>query len=153
MRACIPPKVAVTIRYLASGATLTDLHYYCRIGISTISKIVRLVWNLLKAEFLPQPREETWQRIANKFDKSTLLLNCLGAIDGKHKRANRFPHSSSMNLNYKGYFSIILMAVVDSDYKFIYVDILACGICISANSIFQINDERSMTYPTTIRSN
>ncbi|CAH2002123.1 unnamed protein product [Acanthoscelides obtectus] len=133
MRACIPPKemVAVTIRYLASGATFTDMHYYYRIGISTISKTVRLVcnslWNLLKDEFLPQPTEETWQRIADNFKKSAQFPNCLGAIDGKHIRVNRFPHSGSMNLNYKGYFSIILMAVVDSDYKFIYVDIGAYG--------------------------
>ncbi|CAH1978729.1 unnamed protein product [Acanthoscelides obtectus] len=133
MRACIPPKemVAVTIRYLASGATFTDMHYYYRIGISTISKTVRLVcnslWNLLKDEFLPQPTEETWQRIADNFKKSAQFPNCLGAIDGKHIRVNRFPHSGSMNLNYKGYFFIILMAVVDSDYKFIYVDIGAYG--------------------------
>lgn len=119
------------LRYLASGSTFTDLHYYFRLGISTISKIVRLMchylWVILKEEFLLQPTKENWQNIANGFKKSTQFPNCLGAVDGKHIRVNRFPHSGSMNLNYNGYFSIVLMAVADSDYKFTYVDIGAYG--------------------------
>jgi hypothetical protein len=46
---------------------------------------------------------------------------------GKHIRVQNFPDSGSMNLNYKNYFSIVLMAIIDSDYKFIYVDIGAYG--------------------------
>ena len=51
----------------------------------------------------------------------------MGAIDGKHIRVTKFPRSGSMNLNYKCYFSIVLMAVANSDYKFTYVDIGAYG--------------------------
>ena len=56
-----------------------------------------------------------------------IFPNCLGAADGKHKRVNKFPRSGSMNLNYKCYFPIVLMAIADSDYKFTYADIGACG--------------------------
>ena len=33
------------------------------------------------------------------------------------------PNSSSMFHNYKGFFLIILMALVDADYQFVFVDI------------------------------
>ena len=56
-----------------------------------------------------------------------IFPNCLGAIDGKHIRVTKFPSSGSMNLNYKCYFSIVLIAIADSDYKFTYVDIGTCG--------------------------
>lgn len=87
----------------------------------------KFLWDLLKDEFLPQPTEEKWRKIADNFNKTAQFPNCLGAIDGKHIRVNNFPHSGSMNLNYKGYFSIVLMAVVDAEYKFTYVDIGAYG--------------------------
>ena len=61
----------ITYRNLATGATFTDLHYYYRMGISTMSKTVRLVcnflWDILKDEFLPQSTEEIWQKIADYF--------------------------------------------------------------------------------------
>ena len=56
------------------------------------------------------------------FRKYSHFPNCLGAIDGKHIRVTKFPCSGSMNLDYKCYFSIVLMAIADSDYKFTYVD-------------------------------
>jgi len=57
------------------------------------------------------------------FRKFSHFPNCLGAIDGKNIIVTKFPRSGSMNLNNKCYFSIVLMKIANSDYKFIYVDI------------------------------
>ena len=65
--------------------------------------------------------------VSDAFRQFSHFPNCLGAIDGKHIRVTKFHLSGSMNHNYKCYFSIVLMAIADSDYKFTYVDIEAYG--------------------------
>jgi len=74
-------------------------------------------------EYIPKPCENKWKDIANEFEKSVHFPHCLGAVGGKHIHVNKCFKSGSMNLNYKNHFSIVLMAVVDSNYKFIYADI------------------------------
>lgn len=44
--------------------------------------------------------------------------------------------SGSLFYNYKNYFSIVLLAVVDANYKFIYIDVGAFG-KESDNTIFE----------------
>ena len=44
-------------------------------------------------------------------------------MDGKHILIRPPPASGSMCINYKSSHSIILLAVVDASYKFIYVDV------------------------------
>ena len=72
----------------------------------------------LKNEFFPEPTEERRREISDAFRKFSHFPNCLGEIDGKHITVTKFPLSGSMNLNYKCYFSIVLMATAVSDYKF-----------------------------------
>lgn len=85
------------------------------------------IWNILKDEYLPKPTAEKWKEIADGFTRNAQFPHCIGAVDGKHVRVQKLPGSGSMNLNYKHYFSIVLMAVADSDYRFVYVDIGAFG--------------------------
>ena len=80
-----------------------------------------------KNEFFPEPTIERWREISDAFRKCSHFPNCLGAIDEKHIRVTKFLRSGSMNLNYRCYFSIVLMAIADSDYKFTCVDIGAYG--------------------------
>ncbi|CAH1985491.1 unnamed protein product [Acanthoscelides obtectus] len=100
-------------RYLASGNTFTDLHYSFRIGIKTISRIVREVcsniWLLLHKEYMAIPDVSTWQNIAYAFEKTANFPNCIGAVDSKHIRLIKPEDSGSMYFNYKGYCSIVLM--------------------------------------------
>ena len=125
-------------RYLASGCTFTDLHYSYLLGISTISKIVRevcrAIWTVMRSEFIPVPNKKLWESISEKFERRANFPNCIGAVDGKHVR---IVHPlNSMHLNYKGFSSIVLMAVADADYRFVYADIGGYGKDCDSN-IFQ----------------
>ncbi|XP_053609528.1 uncharacterized protein LOC128682057 [Plodia interpunctella] len=124
-------KLIITIRYLATGCTFAELHYTFRIGASTIAEFVRevcsAIWLLLKESCLPKPSQQRWLDIAKGFSTRANFPNCIGAIDGKHIRVIKPCHSGSMYYNYKQFFSIILMAICDSNYKFITIDVGACG--------------------------
>lgn len=85
---------------------------------------------------MPALSEEKWLEISKEFYDRTNFPNCLGAIDGKHIRILKPSKSGSDYYNYKNYFSVVLLAVVDADYCFTFVDIGACGKFSDAN-IFQ----------------
>lgn len=67
---------------------------------------------------VPNSREE-WKQIAQDFERKWNFPHCLGAVDGKHVRIIPPPGSGSFFYNYKGYHSMVLMAVVNANYEFI----------------------------------
>ena len=93
--------------------------------MSTVHDIFRetgdVIWDVLSPMELAQPKARDWKRIADGFYSSWNFPNCLGALDGKHVVMHAPPKSGSFN--YEGTFSIVLMALVDDDYRFTYVDI------------------------------
>ena len=71
---------------------------------------------------LQMPSTETeWKNVANEFEEKLNFNHCLGAMDGKHIAITKPPHSGSLYYNYKGFFSVVLFAVVNSKYEFMYV--------------------------------
>jgi hypothetical protein len=68
--------------------------------------------------------------------KHTNFPNFLGTVDGKHIRLRKPTESGSLYYNYKHYFSVLLLAICDSNYLFVSVDIGAFG-KISDSSIFK----------------
>lgn len=51
------------------------------------------------------------------------MINCGGCIDGKHIRITPPAKSGALYYNYKNFYSVVLMAVVNHNYEFIYVDV------------------------------
>ena len=71
---------------------------------------------------MPEEKEQ-WDRIASDFEMLWNFPQCCGAIDGKHIAVKQPPRSGTSFYNYKGFYSIVLFAMVDADYNFIYFDI------------------------------
>ncbi|VDP03247.1 unnamed protein product [Heligmosomoides polygyrus] len=65
---------------------------------------------------------EKWSRAARRFKEN--LPRAVGAIDGKYFRCVCPRRSGSSYFIFKGFFSILLLAVVDSDCR---VTLMDCG--------------------------
>ncbi|XP_066999876.2 putative nuclease HARBI1 [Anabrus simplex] len=119
-------KLLITLRYLATGNSFRCLSFQFKRGETTIGKIVdevcSAVWTTLQPEFMPAPSKELWENISERYLELWNMPNCIGAIDGKHVRIQCPRNSGSSFYNYKGYFSIVLLALVDADGLFIVIE-------------------------------
>jgi hypothetical protein len=105
---------------------MTYVHFSYRIRISTASNIARevclTIWSRTRPECIPKPSKEQWELTALQLERTTNFPKCLGNVDGKHTiRVIKPEHGGSMFYNYKD-FSVVLMAVADTHYRFAYVD-------------------------------
>ena len=129
-RAALTPglKLSIALRYFNSGDNYHSLMYSFRVPNNRISKILFEVSTAIVDEFAMEviscPMEaQEWIEIAEQFGARWQFHNALGALDGKHIRIRCPPNGGFMYYkNYKNFHSIILMALVDAEYKFIWTD-------------------------------
>lgn len=100
--------------------------------------------------------EENWLKIADKYEKQWNFPHCVGSIDGKHVQIQAPAISGSNFFNYKSTFSIVLMALVDTDYNFLYVDVgcegrISDGGVFRNTSLFQKLDKNELNLPYSKR--
>ena len=113
--------------FLHTGDSYHTLSNRFRVGVSTVHHCIRdtcdAIWQSLVDEEMPVPTKEHWIRIEHDFNQCWGFPNCIGSLDGKHIIIMSPANSGSLYHNYKGTFSINLMALVDANYRFIFVDI------------------------------
>ncbi|XP_060608508.1 uncharacterized protein LOC132760538 [Ruditapes philippinarum] len=119
-------KLAITIRHLASGEKYHNLMYNFRVAKNTIACLIpeflQAICEKFKDEVIKSLDE--WFLIADQFKNRWNVPDSCGALDGKHVAIRCPPNSDSLYHNYKHFFSLVLLALEDADYKFLWID---CG--------------------------
>lgn len=115
---------------MATGESFRSLAFQFRICHQWISVTVKQVLaSIVKNMFdvLPQPTENQLKQNAEIFYNRWNYPNCVGAIDGKHVRIKCPAESGSSYFNYKDYYSMVLLAIVDADCKYLAIDVGSYG--------------------------
>nr|XP_014278491.1 uncharacterized protein LOC106682256 [Halyomorpha halys] len=114
-------RLAVCLRFLATGVSFRTLALSYRLGRSTVSCIIydvcKALWKVLHPIVMPVPEKSSWEKIENDFRTKWNFPNCVGAIGGKHVETFRPDNKNTL--------SMVLLGLSDADYKFITVDVVA----------------------------
>ena len=117
-------KLALTIRYLATGESYSSLSCQFRVFRSTISKFLPEVCTDIQDEFTseylrcPTTPDES-KKLEMEFRIRWNIPHALAALDGKHVALKKQKNSVALYHNYKG---IVMLAFVDGQYKFRWMD-------------------------------
>ena len=92
-----------------------------------MTEVCRAICVKMECIYLPEPTMEIWKQSAVGFKNMWQFPNCVGSIDGKHVTIKCPDKTGSNHFCYLKKFSIVLMAIVGPDYRFICVDIGGFG--------------------------
>ena len=99
-----------------------------RIGKLTVCQIVSktalAIHSSLKDPYMKTPSsKKTWFNISARFEDTLNFPHCIGAIDGNHIRIECPKMTLTYYYIYKGFYSIVLLAICGSNYCFTLLDL------------------------------
>jgi hypothetical protein len=143
--------------FLFTGDSYKSHEYSFRVAGNTIGHIIpetcRALYKVLRKKFFKCPTTTIeWKKVADGFFTKWQFPNCIGAIDGKHVILRKPYNTGSTFFNYKHSFSIVLLGLVDYDYKFIYVNIgtqgrISDGGIFAASSLHHSLENKTLNIP------
>ncbi|KAJ8937943.1 hypothetical protein NQ318_013199 [Aromia moschata] len=123
--------ITILMTFLATGDSYKTIGHSFRMGFSTVAIIVEevctAIWDRLQPLYMPEPTHELWEKSILGYKNLWQFPNCLGSIDGNHVTIKCPKRSGSNYFCYFKKFSIVLMAIVDPEYKFTCIDVGAYG--------------------------
>ena len=137
-------QAAVTIWRLATNIEYRTIAALFGLGISTVCEVVHRTCHTISRHLLPQyiklPSEQRLREIVEEFETLWGFPQVVGAVDGTHIPILKPTECPSDYYNRKGYYSIIVQGIVDSQGLFIDVNIgwpsKVHDACVFANSSF-----------------
>lgn len=130
----VPKRIAAALFKLASCCEYRVVCELFGIGISTVCElviefcesVVSILWK--KHVHFPLNRDEL-KEAACKFQSALGVPLAIGAIDGCHIPVSPPLEHARDYYNFKGWYSVVLFAVVDCQYKFTYINVGSPGKC------------------------
>ncbi|CAN7992083.1 unnamed protein product, partial [Ixodes hexagonus] len=133
MRESVKPdtRLELTLRFLATGESQKSLAYQFRLAPATVHEALwetcHAICNTLGHLVHTPATEAEWMAKVEDFKLLWQFPNCVAAIDGKHVQIVKPARSGSLYYNYKKTFSVVLFALTDARYNFMYVDASSYG--------------------------
>ena len=114
-------KIAITLRFLATGNLFQSMEFGWRSAHNTIGKFVPEVCDAIVEEYAAEvfhtpTTTDGWLEIAKGFQERWNFPHASGALDGKHVAIRKPKQSGSIYYNYKGFFSIVILVLCDANY-------------------------------------
>ena len=126
-------KLALTLRYLATGTDFSDLAHLFRVGKSSVRRIIGDVTEAIATHTFfkslvkfPSTGEEFY-RISRDFFDMFQFPECIGAVDDTHVKIQKPRVDPSSYFDYKKDYSVHLQAVCDSRTRVLFYHIGAPG--------------------------
>lgn len=119
----VEKQLYVTLWYL--GGSDSIIRIADRFGIAESSvvvcrnRIIDTILNNLKSKFINWPHAEILEQTIDKFHQRNGFPGVIGALDGTHISIKAPTENPQSYINRKGYYSLQLQAVCDSDMKFL----------------------------------
>ncbi|XP_017475959.1 PREDICTED: putative nuclease HARBI1 isoform X1 [Rhagoletis zephyria] len=143
MREAIPleKRVAIALYALGSSSEYRTIANMFGVGKATVCKILldfcNEVWRVLAPIYLKNfpLTEDKIKGLVQEFETYG-FPQCMGALDGCHIEIHPPKEDATDYHNYKGWYSIVLLALVDARCRFIYVSSGSPGRC-NDSQIFQ----------------
>ncbi|XP_064465442.1 uncharacterized protein LOC135376958 [Ornithodoros turicata] len=139
MRDAITPekRVAVGLYRLCSTAEDRTIGHLFGIGRSTVNTIFKefcdAVIMHLEGQWLCMVRPHEMPQHMREFHAASGFPHAVGALDGCHFPVSPPKQHAADYYNYKGWYSIILLALVDHLYRFRYINLGSPGRCHDAH--------------------
>ncbi|XP_077514205.1 uncharacterized protein LOC144125014 [Amblyomma americanum] len=131
----VEKRVAVGLYRLCSSAEDRTIAHLFGIGRSTVNTVSRefcqAVVNNLESTWLDMPRQMAEHM--RECYAVTGFPQAIGALDGCHFAISPPKKDAADYYNYKGWHSIILLAIVDHQYRFLYLNVGSPGRCHDAH--------------------
>ncbi|KAH6945500.1 hypothetical protein HPB50_008790 [Hyalomma asiaticum] len=133
MRRAVPldKRIAVGLYRLASSAEERTIGNAFGLGRSTVNTIFRefcaVIVRQLGPKFVRFPKQSELAEHLRQFSAVTSFPQAVGALDGCHIEVCPPVDHATDYINYKGWYSTILLAVADHNYKFLYTNVGSPG--------------------------
>uniref|UniRef100_A0A182K674 DDE Tnp4 domain-containing protein n=1 Tax=Anopheles christyi TaxID=43041 RepID=A0A182K674_9DIPT len=115
----------VTLRFLATGESFVALGGLYGLSATSIRNIVPVVCGcLIKAlrHYVMFPSSEAgWLQVSEEFEKRWQFPHAIGVIDARHVKIRKPSDTGYDYRNYKSFYSIVLLAIVEANANFMYV--------------------------------
>lgn len=119
---CVEHRVAITLWTLATCSEYRTIGHLFGVARSTVCVIVhetcKVIVDVLLDECIQFPRGPDLIRVVEGFKTNFNMIQCAGAIDGSHIPVSPPLMNHTDYYNRKGWYSVIVQAVVDDRYLF-----------------------------------